>query len=122
MILGFNHLQIAAPENSEDAARKFYGELLGLPEIPKPPELARRGGVWFECGDQQLHIGVEKDFSPAKKVHPAFTVIALDELRKRLEAAGHLTQSDTNLPGFRRFYAFDPFGNRLEFLEPLESM
>ena len=121
MVLGFNHIQLAAPLNSEADSRRFYGELLGLPEIPKPPELAKRGGVWFACGDQQLHIGVETDFRPARKAHPAFSVIELDELRARIEAAGFQTESDDKLPGYRRFYAHDPFGNRLEFLEPVPA-
>jgi catechol 2,3-dioxygenase-like lactoylglutathione lyase family enzyme len=120
MVTGFNHIQIAAPLNSETAARRFYGELLGLPEIPKPPELAKRGGVWFSCGDQQLHVGIESDFHPARKAHPAFSVVELDVLRERIEGAGFATESDDKLPGYRRFYTFDPFGNRLEFLEPLE--
>lgn len=122
MIVGFHHIQIAAPEECERAARRFYGEVLGLPEIPKPPELARRGGVWFECGERQLHIGVEKDFRPAAKAHPAFSVIDLDALRAKLEAEGIQTHSDENLPGYHRFYAIDPFGNRLEFLEPEASV
>lgn len=117
-IIGINHIQISAPLNSEAQARKFYGELLGLPEIPKPLELAKRGGVWFQCGDQQLHIGVEPDFAPPKKAHPAFSVANLDGLRETLKVAGYLTQSDDLFVGYRRFYTFDPFGNRLEFLEP----
>ncbi len=119
MISGIHHVQIAAPPNCEEPARKFYGDLLGLPEIPKPPELAKRGGVWFQSGAQQLHVGVETDLRAAKKAHPAFSVVGLDGLREKIERAGFQTQSDDNFPGYHRFYAFDPFGNRLEFLEPI---
>jgi len=112
-----DHLQIAAPEGCEAAARDFYGSLLGLQEIEKPPVLRARGGCWFECGSQQLHIGVERDFRPARKAHPAFAVPHLDELRRALSERGVAVIDDDNLPGARRFYAEDPWGNRLEFLE-----
>jgi catechol 2,3-dioxygenase-like lactoylglutathione lyase family enzyme len=112
-----DHIQIAAPAGCEVAARKFYGGILGLKEIAKPPTLAARGGCWFECGPQQLHIGVEKDFRPARKAHPAFAVSDLDDLRKALQSQGVPIVDDDNLPGARRFYAEDPWGNRLEFVE-----
>jgi catechol 2,3-dioxygenase-like lactoylglutathione lyase family enzyme len=112
-----DHIQIAAPEGCEDAAREFYGAILGMKEIEKPPVLRARGGCWFECGSQQLHIGVEKDFRPAKKAHPAFAVFDLDELRKTLTALGVKVVDDDNLPGARRLYAEDPWGNRLEFVQ-----
>ncbi len=114
-----DHIQIAAPAGCEAAAREFYGSILGMEEIEKPPTLRARGGCWFQCGDQQLHIGVESDFRPAKKAHPAFVVADLDELRKVLEARGITTVNDDALPGTRRFYAEDPWGNRLEFTEIL---
>jgi catechol 2,3-dioxygenase-like lactoylglutathione lyase family enzyme len=116
-ILGLDHVQIAAPPACEEAARRFYGELLDLEEVPKPPILAKRGGVWFQVGTQQLHVGVETEFAPARKAHPAFAVRDLSELAQRLESAGHSVIWDEALPETRRFYVADPWGNRLEFLE-----
>ena len=112
-----DHLQMAAPEGCEAAARAFYGGILGMKEIAKPPELRKRGGCWFQCGEQQLHIGVEKDFRAAKKAHVAFTVENLDELRKTLVGNGYRVLDDENLPEARRFYSEDPWGNRIEFVE-----
>ncbi len=112
-----DHIQIAAPEGCEAAAREFYGAVLGMKEIEKPSVLRARGGCWFLCGAQQLHIGVERDFRPAKKAHPAFAVFNLDDLREALSSSGVAMTSDDNLPGERRFYAEDPWGNRLEFIE-----
>ncbi len=111
------HVQLAMPEGQEDEARSFFGDLLGLGEVPKPPKLAKRGGVWFESGNVKIHLGVEQDFCPAKKAHPAFLVSGLDEIAARLEGAGCAVTVDNNLPGFKRFYFDDPFGNRLEFME-----
>lgn len=107
-----DHIQIAAPEGCEAAARDFYGSTLGLKEIEKPPVLRARGGCWFECGSQQLHIGVERDFQPARKAHPAFAVFHLDELRQMLATRGVKVVEDDNLPGSRRFYDEDPWGER----------
>lgn len=112
-----DHIQIAAPEGCEGAARDFYGSLLGMEEIEKPPVLRARGGCWFQCGAQQLHIGVERNFRPARKAHPAFAVRHLDALRRALSDRGVAVIDDDNLPGARRFYAEDPWGNRLEFVE-----
>jgi catechol 2,3-dioxygenase-like lactoylglutathione lyase family enzyme len=112
-----DHIQIAAPKGCESAARDFYGSILGMKEIEKPPVLRARGGCWFECGSQQFHIGVEPDFQPARKAHPAFAVLHLDELRETLNARGVKIVEDENLPGTRRFFAEDPWGNRLEFVE-----
>lgn len=120
-IVGLDHVQIAMPRGEEALARQFYGEFLGLAEIPKPENLARRGGVWFALGDRQLHLGVEEPFHPARKAHPAFRVEDLDSLRDRIRAAGHQPVDDEPLPGYRRFYLADPFGNRLEFLEALDQ-
>jgi catechol 2,3-dioxygenase-like lactoylglutathione lyase family enzyme len=114
-----DHIQIAAPRECEPAAREFYGSVLGMKEIEKPPVLRGRGGCWFECGSQHVHIGVERDFQPARKAHPAFVVSDLDELRGTLRARGVKIVDDDNLPGARRFYAEDPWGNRLEFVEAL---
>jgi catechol 2,3-dioxygenase-like lactoylglutathione lyase family enzyme len=111
-----DHIQITAPEGCEPAAREFYGALLGLPEIEKPAPLRSRGGCWFQCGAQQLHIGVERDFRPAKKAHPAFVARDLEELRHTLLAAGVKVTDDHALPNTRRFFAEDPWGNRLEFI------
>jgi catechol 2,3-dioxygenase-like lactoylglutathione lyase family enzyme len=112
-----DHIQIAAPEGCESAARDFYGSVLGLKEIEKLPVLRARGGCWFECGSQQLHIGVERNFNAAKKAHPAFAVLHLDELRMTLTDRGVTVVDDDNLPDARRFYAEDPWGNRLKFVE-----
>ncbi|HEX2347623.1 MAG TPA: methyltransferase domain-containing protein [Ktedonobacterales bacterium] len=114
-ILGFDHMQLAMPRGSEQAARAFYGETLGLPELAKPAALAGRGGVWFRCGDRELHLGVEDDFRPQRKGHPAFRVDDLAALRARLEVAGAAISEDVPLPGRARFETRDPFGNRLEF-------
>ncbi len=120
MIVSLHHVQLAAPPECESAARVFYGELLGLREIEKPPELKKRGGVWFECGDgRHLHIGVEQNFVAARKAHPAFVVAGLAVLREKIERAGYATTDDDYFIGYSRFYVHDPFGNRLEFVEPL---
>lgn len=118
-IHGFDHVQLAAPRGCEEAARAFYGRLLGLAELPKPPALAGRGGVWFAAGTQGLHIGVEESFAPARKAHPAFAVRDIDALAARMTEAGVDVQWDTALPEQRRFYAADPWGNRLEFVQPI---
>jgi catechol 2,3-dioxygenase-like lactoylglutathione lyase family enzyme len=109
----FDHVQVAAPPGCEPAARRFYGELLGLREIPKPAPLSGRGGVWFQVGAQQLHIGVEDPFVPAKKAHPAFRTTDLDALAARLDGVTW----DDSLPDVRRCFVSDPFGNRVELLE-----
>jgi catechol 2,3-dioxygenase-like lactoylglutathione lyase family enzyme len=121
VIAGLDHVQVAAPAGCEAAARAFYGGLLGLEELSKPRALAGRGGAWFRCGAQQLHVGVEAAFAPAAKAHPAFAVTgpgALDALAERLAAAGAPVRWDEELPGVRRFYTEDPWGNRLELCEP----
>jgi catechol 2,3-dioxygenase-like lactoylglutathione lyase family enzyme len=119
-ITGLHHVQLAMPPGEEDAGRAFYGGLLGLPEVPKPSDLAPRGGLWFRTGTFEVHLGVEREeFVPARKAHPAFQVSGLDELRERLDGAGYRIDEDVQLEGFRRFYARDPFGNRIELLEPV---
>jgi catechol 2,3-dioxygenase-like lactoylglutathione lyase family enzyme len=117
LISHIDHIQLAAPKGCEAAAREFYGSILGLTEIEKPPPLRVRGGCWFQCGKQQLHLGVEVDFRPAKKAHPAFAVADLDQLREDLQAHRIKITDDDSLPGIRRFFVEDPWGNRLEFLE-----
>ncbi len=105
-------MQVAAPPGCEAEARAFYGDLLGLAEVEKPEPLRGRGGVWFE----QLHVGVEPDFAPARKAHPALRVDDLDAVAERLAAAGRRVEWDEALPDVRRFYTADPWGNRVELL------
>ncbi len=116
-LISIDHVQIAAPPGCEPSARAFYGALLGLAELDKPPALAARGGVWFAVGtSQQLHIGVEQPHAPARKAHPAFATTDLDALAARLEAAGHPVRWDAELLAVRRFYVDDPWRNRLEIV------
>ncbi|MFD6151101.1 VOC family protein [Streptomyces sp. NPDC060243] len=119
MITALDHVQLAAPPGSEDRLRAFYTDVLGLAELPKPPVLAARGGCWFGSGPVQLHLGIEADFRPARKAHPGLRVTAIDAFATRLTDHGITVTWDDNLPGHRRFYADDPVGNRLEFLEPV---
>ena len=114
-----DHAQVAIPTGGEAKARAFYEALLGLPEQPKPPELAKRGGCWFESDAVKLHCGVEEPFSPARKAHIAFRVDDVSALAKRARAAGYEVVEDDLLEGHERIYIYDPFGNRLEFLRPL---
>ncbi len=113
-----HHVQLACPPGSEDLSRSFYRDVLGLDEIAKPPELAKRGGCWFRGEGIELHLGVEQDFRPARKAHPGLLVTGIDAWAARLAAAGYPVGFDDNFPGMRRFYSEDPHGNRLEFLEP----
>jgi catechol 2,3-dioxygenase-like lactoylglutathione lyase family enzyme len=117
-IVAIEHVQLAMPAGREAEARAFYAGLLGIPETPKPPELARRGGAWFEDGAVKLHLGVEADFRPARKAHPALLVRDLAALVQRLREAGVEIIEDP-LEGHHRVYVADPFGNRLELMEPL---
>lgn len=112
-----HHVQLAIPAGSEPDCRKFYAGLLGWTELEKPEALRSRGGAWFATGDGELHLGVEADFRPARKAHPAFAVTQLDPLAERLSAAGIAVEFDDAIPGLRRFYSADPVGNRIEFLE-----
>lgn len=116
-VYGLDHVQIAMPRGAEEQARAFYAGVLGMTEVPKPPHLAVRGGVWFRGGDAHLHLGVEDDFRPAKKAHPALLVRGLAELAARCEAHGHPATRDEPLEGYDRVYVADPFGNRLELME-----
>jgi catechol 2,3-dioxygenase-like lactoylglutathione lyase family enzyme len=117
-IVGIDHVQLAMPSGREEEARKFYSGLLGIPERIKPEELAKRGGVWFEGGAVKIHLGVEADFRPSRKAHPALLVRDLRLLVERLRQAGVDVLDDT-LEGYDRVYVADPFGNRLELMEPL---
>jgi catechol 2,3-dioxygenase-like lactoylglutathione lyase family enzyme len=112
------HVQLSMPKGAEAACRRFYVDILGLIEIPKPPVLAARGGMWLRADDIEVHLGVEEDFRAAKKAHPAFVVRDFDALAAHLTAQGVAITWDENLPGTRRFYASDNLGNRLEFIEP----
>ena len=114
-IEGIDHVQLAIPVGEEDRARAFYGELLGLTEVPKPAELAGRGGCWFESGDVRVHIGVEADFRAARKAHVAFVVDDVRGLSDAARAASYEVKDDDPLEGVERIFVFDPFGNRLEF-------
>jgi len=117
-IIGLNHVQMEAPAGCEIAARAFYGALLGLPEVAKPANLVGRGGVWFACGAQQIHIGVVAEgFAPRRKGHPALEVRDLAGWRSKLAAAGVAITEDEPLPGWSRCYIADPWGNRIELLE-----
>ena len=117
-IIGIDHIQLALPPGQEQAARDFYARLLGLREVSKPPELAPRGGAWFEGDHVKIHLGVEPEFRPARKAHPGLLVSNLKEMIERLADAGVEVIADELLPGYDRIYVNDPFGNRLELLEP----
>jgi catechol 2,3-dioxygenase-like lactoylglutathione lyase family enzyme len=116
-----HHVQLACPPGSEDTLRDFYGGVLGLQELAKPPALAARGGCWFRGHGIELHLGVEQEFRPARKAHPGLLVTDLDAWADRLRAAGAPVLFDTDFPGMRRFYSEDPHGNRLEFLQPVSE-
>jgi catechol 2,3-dioxygenase-like lactoylglutathione lyase family enzyme len=116
MLDGIDHVQLAAPPGCEAEARRFFGGVLGLEEVEKPESLRARGGVWFRVGAQQLHVGVEQEFAPARKAHAAFAVSGYDELVVRLRSAGVETVADDSIPGVRRSYIADPWGNRIELV------
>ena len=118
---GLDHVQVAAPPGCEDAARAFYGDALGMAEVPKPPDMARRGGCWFQCGAQQIHVGVEAEFVAAKKAHPAIRLAdeaSYAALVARLEQRGVAIKHDREMEpqGVKRFFVADPWGNRLELV------
>jgi hypothetical protein len=117
-VVALDHVQLAMPAGAEaDAqAEAFYVGLLGLLRVPKPPELAVRGGCWFELGAVKVHLGVEEEFRPARKAHPALVVSGLDALCHRLDASGHPTRRTEDVPGKPQWYVDDPFGNRIELL------
>lgn len=120
-ILELDHVQLAMPVGQEPVARAFYSDVLGLTEESKPENLAVRGGVWFRGGSARVHLGVEQEFRAARKAHPALLVRGLAHLAVRCRDAGFEPVVDEPLPGFDRFYVFDPFGNRLELLEPRQQ-
>ena len=112
-----DHVQLAIPKGSEELCRGFYCGPLGWTEIPKPRALAGRGGLWLDAGGAQVHLGVDPEFHPARKAHPALATDDLDVLAARLGHAGLPVEWDDAIAGRRRFYTYDPVGNRLEFIE-----
>jgi catechol 2,3-dioxygenase-like lactoylglutathione lyase family enzyme len=121
VIVGLDHVQVAAPPGCEDEARAFYGGLLGLEEIEKPPVLAKRGGVWFRVGGQELHVGVTPGFVAATRAHPAFRLVSVTELERLAALLGEnavaVTRPDPReIPGVTRCFVDDPWGNRVELV------
>ena len=114
--LAIDHVQLAMPAGEEGSARRFYAGVLGMTEVAKPPELAKRGGCWFQCGSVQIHLGVEQDFRPAKKAHPALTCSDYSGIVSRLQAAGIRPQPADDIPRVERCHIHDPFGNRIELV------
>ncbi len=116
-VLGLDHVQVAIPVGGEAPAREFYSSILGFTEIEKPAAMAGRKSIWFIAGPVNLHLGIEPDFHPAKRAHPAFVVDTLDEIVAACERNGFSTKPDTSFNGFSRVHVFDPFGNRLELMQ-----
>ena len=119
MIVGLDHAFLTIPEGGEDEARRFYGEILGLEEMPRPAGLRERGGVWFRAGDQELHLGTDGAHAATTRPHPGFrveSVTALEEIARSVEGAGHEVEWDERIEDRKRFYTRDPFANRLELL------
>src|SRR5581483_5115951 len=117
-VVGVHHIQLAMPSGGEDVARRFYSGVLGIPEVPKPMPQAQRGGVWFETATVKIHLGIEQDFRPARKAHPGLLVSGLLSLSRTLVDAGHEVTKGEPLAGYDHIYVSDPFGNRLELLQP----
>lgn len=116
-VIAIDHVQLAMPTGGEDAARGFFHGILGMPELAKPAALQARGGLWFQCGALQLHLGIDPAFQPALNAHPGMIVDALAPIISALQAAGHPVQDDAPIPGFLRIYTADPFGNLIELRE-----
>jgi catechol 2,3-dioxygenase-like lactoylglutathione lyase family enzyme len=112
-----DHVQLAMSPGGEETARQFYRDLLGMAEVPKPEDLAKRGGCWFESGAVQVHLGVEKDFRAAKKAHPSLRCRDYAGLVQRLSGAGVEVTEVNDIPGVRRCHIHDPFGNRIELID-----
>lgn len=121
MLLGIHHIQLAMPKGGEAIARDFYGGVLELDEVPKPEVLKARGGVWFEAESLRLHLGVDPEFSPARKAHPGLATASLEQVLQRLKAHGVMYTCDVEIPGLKRAHIFDPFGNRLEIVEETDT-
>jgi catechol 2,3-dioxygenase-like lactoylglutathione lyase family enzyme len=122
IVFAIDHIQLAMPAGEERRARAFYSGILGIPELEKPPHLAKRGGVWFERGALKVHLGVEEHFVPARKAHPGLLVQGLSELIDKLTQAGFAPHADEPLEGYERAYVADPFGNRIELLERIPGV
>jgi predicted enzyme related to lactoylglutathione lyase len=116
-ILSIEHVQIAIPMGAEERARGFYAGILGFSEVEKPASMAKRNSIWFAAGSVSLHLGLEPDFHPAKRAHPAFVVNNMDQILADCERGGVTMKPDVSFKGFRRVHVFDPFGNRLELME-----
>ena len=120
-VTAIHHVQLAMPPGGDTQARAFYSGVLGIPEVPQPSNLAVRGGCWFDRGSLKIHLGIEADFRPARKAHPALLVQDLAALQQKLVAAGCIVNDGEPLEGYHRIYTEDPFGNRIELLEPISS-
>ncbi len=118
-IIGIDHVQLAMPAGQEEQARRFYRDVLGLPETPKPPDLAKRGGCWFETDRVKIHLGIDKDFHPATKAHPGLLVSDLQAIMERCRERGFVIVDDAPLEGYQRIFINDPFGNRLELMQKI---
>jgi catechol 2,3-dioxygenase-like lactoylglutathione lyase family enzyme len=119
-IVAIDHIQLAMPRGEEERARLFYAGVLGLTELPKPPDLAKRGGAWFTSHGVNVHLGVEAEFRPAMKAHPAFRVADLEGIERRARQGGYRIVQDEPLPGYNRIFVYDPFGNRIELMEKVD--
>ncbi|MES3007296.1 MAG: VOC family protein [Pseudomonadota bacterium] len=117
IVVALDHIQIAMPKGGEQEAREFYQDILGVPEVQKPAGLSGRGGAWFESGQVKIHLGVDDEFRPAKKAHPALVVTDLDELIATLSRKGYVVTDDRNLSDVKRVFTHDPFGNRIELIQ-----
>jgi catechol 2,3-dioxygenase-like lactoylglutathione lyase family enzyme len=121
LVKRLEHVQLAMPVGGEERAREFYQGALGIPEVRKPPYLANRGGCWFERGELKIHLGADADFNPARRAHPALLVVGLRELADELRHLGYEVRQDERLEGYYRIYVHDPFGNRIELMEPVAA-
>ena len=121
LVKRLDHVQLAMPVGGEEQAREFYQVALGIPEVRKPPYLAQRGGCWFERGELKIHLGADADFNPARKAHPALLVEGLRKLDDELRHLGYEVREDERLEGYYRIYVHDPFGNRIELMEPASA-
>lgn len=120
-IYAIDHVQLAMPAGAEAEAIAFYAGVLGLPEVPKPAPMAARGGCWFEVENVKIHLGVDPNFTPARKAHPALVVSNLQVLAATIADAGFGVAFDDELEGFDRAFVNDPFGNRIELMQPHDS-
>jgi catechol 2,3-dioxygenase-like lactoylglutathione lyase family enzyme len=119
LLNAIHHINLVIPAGKEDLARAFYGDILGLPEVEQPDELKPSGGCWFEQGNVRVHISIDSDFTPSQKAHTAFLIDTLEPLRARIEDADYAVKDGSDVDGLERFFALDPFGNRLEFMAPI---